>query len=747
MSTESFPQEFKTPQDAGAFLLALEGIFVFPIRKGKKFPPEIQFVEGPVPGSRDPKQLTAWAKQYPGCNWAVRTGVVDGGPRPLLVLDQDAGAADKLPGKIPPTRQVKTPNGIHFYFWLKPGERIRNGTATPAKGFDIRGEHGYVIAPGSVADGKRYKVQNPNAPIADCPDWLRKALRPLFVAAPEKILPPGIRPVPAPVRHAEQEVITLAPAGETIIDEGQRNSALTSVAGAMRRTGMDQEAITAALLIHNRIHCQPLLDDREVRGIAASVSRYEPPPEQPNFTDSGNSDRLIARYGKNLRFDHNRRAWFVWDGRRFRPDTRNRVKTMARGVARDLFVAAALETNDAERKRILRWAIQTENRHRRENLVAVTEPVEGIASLTPDFDRDPWVLNFHNGVLDLEKQKLRKQIQRGRPAEPRREDMISKLCAGPYEPEATCPQFMAFLERIFDGDKEMLSYICRMAGYFLTGVTWERCFFLGYGPIGGNGKTTLSEVFRLMLGDYGQTAAVQTFLKGRSDKVRDDLAKLPGARVVCTPEPSANQQLDEATIKLWTGGEDEIQARPLYGKLFEFKPTGKLFMICNHKPVILGTDNAIWDRVHLIPFDVSIPKPQRDKKLLQKLKAEFPGILAWAVRGCLDWQERESLDPPKIVLSATDSYRNEMDRVKAFLAECCTLTPTARVEPRKLHAAYREWCGADWSLGLHAFLLRLQEQGFSQQRTGAARYWKGIGLLVHEEQGRLDPAQNPDEPF
>ena len=734
-----FPREISTPQDAGAFTLALEGITVFPIRKGKKFPPEIQFVEGPVPGSRDRKQLTAWAKQYPGCNWAVRTGVVDAGSRPLVVLDQDSGAADKLPGKIPPTRQVKTPNGIHFYFWLKPGEQIRNGTATPAKGFDIRGEHGYVVAPGSMADGKRYKVQNPNAPIADCPDWLRKALRPLFVDAPEKILPRGVKSVAAPVQHVpEQEVI----------EEPGRNSALTSKAGTLRRAGLDREAIAAALLIHNRAHCQPPMSDREVRGIAASVSRYPPPPEQPNFSDSGNSDRLLARYGENLRYDHNRRAWFVWDGRRFRLDTRNRVKTMARGVAQDLFVGAALEKDDRQRKRILAWALQTENRNRRENLVAVTEPVEGIASLTPDFDRDPWACNFHNGVLDLEKEKLHKQIQQGRPATPRREDMISKLCAAPYEPEATCPQFMVFLERIFDGDKEILSYIQRMAGYFLTGITWERCFFLGYGPIGGNGKTTLSEVFRLMLGDYGQTAAVQTFLKGRSDKVRDDLAKLPGARVVCTPEPSANQQLDEATIKLWTGGEDEIQARPLYGKLFEFKPTGKLFMIANHKPVIRGTDNAIWDRVHLIPFDVSIPKPQRDKKLLQKLKAEFPGILAWAVRGCLDWQERESLDPPSVVLSATDSYRNEMDRVKVFLAECCTLTPTSRIEPRKLHTVYREWCGQDWSLGFAAFGLRLQEQGFCQQRTEAARYWKGIGLLVRGEQGRLDPTEeNPNVPF
>lgn len=162
-----FPLKCNTPQAAGAFALAHEGFLVGPLAKGKKHPPLIDFVYGPVPGSCNPQQWAAWAKEFPGCNWGVRTGVVDGHSRPLLVLDQDKGKLEDLPGTLPETFRVKTPNGMHHYFWLRPGERFKNSKGVPAKGWDIRAQHGYVVAPGSVVDGKRYKVENPGAPIGE----------------------------------------------------------------------------------------------------------------------------------------------------------------------------------------------------------------------------------------------------------------------------------------------------------------------------------------------------------------------------------------------------------------------------------------------------------------------------------------------------------------------------------------------------------------------------------------------------
>lgn len=161
-----------------AFTLAHEGFTVGPLRKGKKFPPEIDFVFGPIPGSCDPKQLAIWTKEFPGCNWLARTGVVSATGRPLLVLDQDAdGKVEDLPGELPDTRRVSTPNGTHYYFLLRPGERFKNSKGVVAKGWDVRAQHGYVVAPGSVVGGKRYRVQNPETPYADCPEWLYKKLK------------------------------------------------------------------------------------------------------------------------------------------------------------------------------------------------------------------------------------------------------------------------------------------------------------------------------------------------------------------------------------------------------------------------------------------------------------------------------------------------------------------------------------------------------------------------------------------
>ncbi len=520
-------------------------------------------------------------------------------------------------------------------------------------------------------------------------------------------------PKPAPAKPA------VAGEADGQIIEGERSNSLISIAGTLRNRNLDQDAIEAALQAHNRTRCRPPLPEREVAAIAASAARYEP-VERHHLTDVGNAERFIARHEEDVRHDHKRRQWFCWDGQRYQPDARGRVERLARGTARAIFQEVATAEDAVRRDKLARWALRSEFERSLRAMLWVARTWEGVAVLPDEFDTNPWLLNCKNGTLDLSTGDLR---------EPRRADLISKVAATAYDPAATCPRFDQFLEQIMRGRAELIGYLRRLAGYFLTGFTTERAFFLGYGAQGDNGKTTFAEVLRQLLGDYGATAATQTFLEQKNERVRDDLADLAGARLVVGVEVPANKQLAEALMKQLTGGEDRVKARPLYGRYFDYPPQFKVQLMANSKPVIRGTENAIWNRVHLIPFDRVIAKEDQDPRLLAKLRREFPGILAWAVRGCREWQERRGLDPPTDVRAATKEYRMEMDRLGAYLAERCLVGPEARVGITELHEDYKRWCGSEWRWGRSNFGQRLKERDFRQEKSHGVWRWVGLGLL------------------
>ncbi len=208
-----------------------------------------------------------------------------------------------------------------------------------------------------------------------------------------------------------------------------------------------------------------------------------------------------------------------------------------------------------------------------------------------------------------------------------------------------------------------------------------------------------------------------------------DVAALAGVRFVSAVEVESGRRLSEVLVKQLTGG-DLIRARFLYQNEFEFRPTAKFWLAANHKPVIRGGDHGIWRRIRLIPFAVTIPEERRDKTLSEKLRAEASGILAWAVRGCLEWQER-GLDPPEEVRSATAEYRSEMDMIGEFLSDCCIIKPEARVSASDLYQKYSEWSGKSGeknTMSKRTFGQCLAERGFEAVRTTAARFWRGIGM-------------------
>jgi putative DNA primase/helicase len=280
------------------------------------------------------------------------------------------------------------------------------------------------------------------------------------------------------------------------------------------------------------------------------------------------------------------------------------------------------------------------------------------------------------------------------------------------------------------GNSHLIGFLQRAVGYSLTGDTSERVLFILYGT-GANGKTTLLETIRYALGDYALRTPVITLMSRRGDAVPNDVARLKGARLVSASEFEEGRRLAEGLVKDLTGG-DTVSARFMRAEWFDFKPECKVWLGTNHKPLIRGSDNAIWDRIRLIPFNVRIPEQEQDKHLAQKLQLEAAGILAWAVQGCLQWQE-SGLDNPSEVSDATQTYRNEMDILADFIEDCCVENPKAEVTVKALHQAFVEWCdrNGEKPMTKTKLGLRLKEKGFTPGRqTGStARVWKGIGLL------------------
>ena len=330
------------------------------------------------------------------------------------------------------------------------------------------------------------------------------------------------------------------------------------------------------------------------------------------------------------------------------PDKNGQIVRFAKDTVRNIYSEAAQLPEGNPRTTLVKHALQSEDAKRIHAMVQLAQSETGI-SVTPDqLDANPWLLNCSNGSVDL---------RTGKPLPHARENLCTKQVPVNFDSKAKCLTWKAFLHRIMGGNESLVRFLQRAIGYSLTGQITEQVLFLFYGT-GANGKSTFVETMRALLGDYAQQADFETFLIGKNEGgPRNDIARLKGARFVSAVESGQSRQMAETVIKQVTGG-DKIAARFLYQEFFEFSPQFKLFLVANHKPQVRGTDEAVWRRIRLVPFDVKIPQEERDKHLPEKLQSELPGILAWAVRGCVKWQEK-GLGEPTEVLEATQEYREE----------------------------------------------------------------------------------------
>ena len=428
---------------------------------------------------------------------------------------------------------------------------------------------------------------------------------------------------------------------------------------------------------------------------------YNPPTVSP-CTHLANSYRIRHYYQGQIWYALGL-GWILWTGRFWRPDPTGEgalatgfVGGLSRRIAREAATLARRAAHDADDDRrkslmtqaeaLLKWAVQSEH----ERTIAAGLKLSKHALLTEygALNADPWRFNVQNGTLDLRTGALR-------PHDPA--DLITFLAPVTFDPTARCPTWERFLFEVFAGDRDLVAFLQRAVGWSLTGVVKERALFFLYGDTGKNGKTTLVETLMKLVGasgeasyGYGRKVGADTFMKSKNPEDNQrKAATLAGPRFVCTSEVDEEHRLNEQLIKDITGG-DTLEGRRLYQEAFTFKPQFKPWMYGNHKPEIRGTDDAIWSRVRLVPFEVSF-KGREDLDLADKLEAELSGILNWAIQGCLDWQ-RHGLQPPAKVQAATQAYREEMDVFGPFIRECCVIHPHAEVWANDLWNAYKAWC-------------------------------------------------------
>ena len=456
-----------------------------------------------------------------------------------------------------------------------------------------------------------------------------------------------------------------------------------------------------------------------------TYSAYEPP-----VNDSERAVRFANRCREILQYVPEWGFWLKWDGTRWVRDVGDvAVYREAQQIPKLLLAEAVLIDDLDRRKRAFNAANRAGDKARLDAMIALASKQDGMAVTAKSLDADPFLLGVTNGVLDLRTGKFR---------ETRREDFITKQAGTHYDPDAQCPVWTKFLHRVFDGNEELIQFIQRAVGYSLTGCTSEHALFFLYGG-GRNGKTTFTDTIQSLLKEYAHRAPSSLFTQDRSGREPEkEIAELVGTRFVVGSEIEEGSRLAESRVKDLTG-QDRLTGRRIYMSSFEFIPSHKLWIFGNHKPEIRGTDMGIWRRMRLVPFSVEIPEEEVDRNLLNKLLAELPGILNWAVQGCVDWQA-SGLCVPTSVKQATGDYREEEDDFGEFLESVCE--SSGEVERGALFLAYTLWARAR-SLRFipspKTFAKRLRERGIQERKSGCGRFWLGLSLREFPAEVGISP--------
>jgi len=425
----------------------------------------------------------------------------------------------------------------------------------------------------------------------------------------------------------------------------------------------------------------------------------------PGFTDDALALDFTRQHAWHLRYVAAWGKWYEWTGTVWKADETMRIFDYAREICRRASAACgspgiAASIASAKTVAAVERLAKSDRRH---------------AATVEEWDRDEWLLNTPDGVIELRTSRMRKH----RPG-----DYLTKITA--VAPGGECPRWRKFLAEITAKDAELQGFLKRIAGYCLTGSIREHAMFFGYGT-GANGKGVFLNTITALMGDYATVAAMETFTASMNDRHPTDLAMLRGARLVTAQETEEGRRWAEARIKAMTGG-DPITARFMRQDFFTYNPAFKLFIAGNHKPGLRNVAEAIRRRLNLIPFDVTIAAAKRDHELPEKLKAEWPGILKWMIQGCLEWQA-EGLQPPEAVRSATAEYLAAEDLIEQWRADRLIDSPNSQTASHTLFSDWTAWCNA---LGEEAGTIKrfseALQRHFPKQRISQGMMFLGVRL-------------------
>lgn len=689
----------------------------------------------------------AWAAKG---NVGLRTGKASNG---LIVIDVDEGG-DVSALEFPDTVTVVTGGrGRHYYFHCSMP--LGNSAGKLGLHIDVRGDGGQVVYPGSVhpKTGNLYDWVEGHEPwniknVAELPQWIFDKLAKPKAAKPSMLADSR---QPKATNYAQMALKLECEAVAKAI-EGERNETLNRASfnmGTLIGGGhIGRSEVETALLVAAEA-CGLLSDpdDGEVRTRDTIRSGVEAGMQQPRRVEAitavevpalpahrfkldlyGNADRFMHLFGQDVHWSEERGKWYAWNDCVWNCDAVRKIPRMAELTIRAMLKEAA----DSGDEKSIRWAIRCNETSR-----ARTEMLDVVKHRTAirvdEFDRDPWLLGVKNGVVDLKTGELLPHC---------REQMISVLCPTTYAPDVPCPRWEQFLVEIMDGDTAMIEALQRMAGYFLTGDISVQILPIFYGS-GSNGKNVLLDTLMGVMGPYATEAPDGLLTTRKNDEHPTEIAGLCGKRLVVASETEEGRRMRIGLVKKLTGNK-YLKARFMRQDYFQFERTHKTVMVTNNKPVITEVSNAIWRRLRLIPFEVTIPEDKQDKRLTENLMAEWPGILAWAVRGCLAWQQDQcDLSLPKAVSEATDEYRSDSDPVGQFIQERCVVMEGVKVSRSSLYQAYDEWArqAGEYVLSGKAFTSRMRNHGIDDSgwmtehgKSHHVRAWSGIALAGPAEE-------------
>jgi putative DNA primase/helicase len=462
---------------------------------------------------------------------------------------------------------------------------------------------------------------------------------------------------------------------------------------------------------------------RRKQDTAPRGQRADPAPDEPR-TELGYARRLVLVYGDRLRYVPAWRRWLAWDGTRWAHDSDGQASRWMKSIARRITADAMAEPDTDKRAALVRDARRAESAHAIAGALTLAG-TEAELAVSPDrLDADPFLLNCANGTLDLRTMELG-------PHEPA--DLLTKIARAAWHPDAASAEWDKFLERV-QPDEGMRGYLARINGLSLEGQVSEHLLAIHYGS-GANGKSTFFEALMHAAGDYAGPADPHLLTARSYEAHPTGTADLFGMRLAVLHETDSGSRLAEATVKRLTGG-DRIKARRMREDFWWFTPSHTFALLTNHRPVIGGTDAAIWRRLRLVPWNVQIPAAEQDGRLGERLKLEADAVLRYVVNGYADWHEHGLGDPAQVT-KATAAWRGESDALGRFIEQRCVISGAAQVRSAELFAAWCKWCQAEnEEPGTQtSFSLTLARVGYAKRNRNIGVIWEGIGLRGVTEDG------------